>query len=416
MKKFLFTLLLLLTFLLPSKALAANDLVIECNGGGSCSSTPSLPIFDDSGLYPGQIITSQVVVKNTSSYTGDFAFQINNLSSSDVSQVIDFVISDDLAGTSAVYGPVQLSTLDGSYVMLNNFTALEERTYYFHAIFDSTAGNEYQNLNSSFDLVLGFEFVKDTPSGTVAGATTSDRSFSPARAPQCDNENLFAAGPANFQLLGQTNNSMTLSWSPVDQASGYAIFFTRADGEAYSVLPSMIPSGATQYTINNLAAANYSVEIVAVGGNEDLCSSPRSSLVVSVVGPLVIGRPVTQEGDVLGKEIDENGVENFVEEGDKVLGAADSCQNSKKYLFSLLILQFILVGVVYFIYRSKKTWSKQLVVFGLTALSIMIFYWQRDCDCLDSYWWLSFMCQWYLLVSIIESLILQLINYYLIEE
>lgn len=417
MKKLFFILLSLVFFINVSPVFASNDIEVICDGNGSCNITPDLPIFDDIAVYPGQTITSQVKVQNTSSYSGDLAFKIENLTDSLVNPMMDFIISSDKEGNDISYGPVTLDLLNNSYILLSNFSAGEEKDYYFHAIFDKSAGNDYQNLKTSFDLTLAFDFVKDEQNINISNTsfTTTSVSTTPAQAPKCDNDNLFSSGPRNFQIDAQTNNSMTLSWDAVAGASGYAIFFTRADGESYSVLPSMIPEGATSFTINNLAAANYAVEIVAIGGNDDLCSSPRSSTSVAIIGGVVSGRPQTEAGEVLGEKTNNDNQEKSNQE--KVLGVSDTCQAEGESLpYILLASQFVMVLVVFVIYRKKPTYLKHFVVLAVTGLTILLFYLLKNCDCWQEGWWTTLVCQWFFILSLALSLILEPINYYLIEE
>lgn len=416
MKKFLLAILFLLLF--PTNVLASNDLTVTCDGGGSCSKSSSLPIFDDNSLYPGQTVSSKVTVNNTSSFAGVFAFQVEDLSSSLLNPVIYLSISNDQSGNDLVYGPVALDLINGSYITLNNFNPGGIRDYYFHAKFDIDADNAYRDLNTDFDLTLGFDFVKtekqslNTSSISEGGKSSTSNS----EAPKCENEDLLNAGPTNFRVVSQTNNSMTLAWDNLANATGYAIFFTRADGESYSVLPSMIPDRVTQYTINNLAAANYFVEIAGVGGNNQLCGSNRTSIGVSIYGPVVEGRPQTQEGDVLGKTYDENGQE-ISGVGEVAGQSTQNCEAVGNYLpWVLLAIQSIFIFLVYYLYRSKKTVRKQLFSVLITLLSIIIFYLYRQCDCVEAFWWLIWLCKWYFVASILESLLLQLINYSLIEN
>lgn len=416
MKKLFFALLSFLFLLQVKPVFASNDVEVTCDGNGSCIVSPDLPIFDDYAIYPGQKITSKVTVHNTSSYDGSFDFRIDNLTKSILNPVMTLTVSTDSAGNNLVYGPAIFDNLHDAYIVLDSFSAGQSKTYYYHAIFDLDAGNDYQNLETNFDLTLGFEFVKTTPLAvTTSSTTTTSRSVANVDAPRCDNENLFPSGPTNFQIISQTNNSMTLSWDSVAGASGYAIFFTRADGESYSVLPSLIPDGATQFTINNLAAANYTVQIVAVGGNDDLCSSPRTTATVAITGGVVTGRPLTEVGDVLGEQTD---TEQKKEESlEKVLGVSDTCQAEQQSLpLILLAVQLVLALIIFVIFRKKPTYIKHIIIFAMTGIIITIFYWLRNCDCWQASWWTTLMCQWFFIVSLALSLILEPINYYLIEE
>lgn len=421
-----------LSVAVPVLAVGA-DLDITCTGDGSCEVSPSgSPLFNETNMYPGYKVTHVLHIHNQTGETKTFNFQLKNFETSsdqatNLGNQVWLSVFGNSTLTQVLFEPQLISSIAAGPVILESFAPNQSRDYYFQLEFDQDAQNAYQNLLTQFDWQLGFDFDQPTPPLTpettpqsqVSGAAAQESLVSnTATAPMCENPNLFSSGPGNFRVLSLGNNTLTLGWDAVDNAQSYAIFFTRLDGASYSVLPEYV-AGATSFTITNLAASQYSFEIVAVGGNENLCSSSRAALTTSLTGGPVTGPPQTAAGQVLGAIDDEvkSQGKDFLPQGEVAGITAQACQQLSLALpWLLLAFQSILILSFEIWSRNSTSPLKHLMVFGITATSIGLYYLFRECDCISEVGWLETVCQWYSLLSLMTALFLKIISYSFIEN
>jgi hypothetical protein len=160
MKKLLTILLAAITLLIisPKPALAAN-LNIECVGSPSgCSQTGNNPLFSEAqdGLwYPGRELTKTINLKNSSSDTRQMALKATQTSiSDDLKQVMSVSLLD--SANIVIWSGTMSDFYNQGGIVMGTFNSGENKDYYFTATMDSAANNDYQGLETKFDLTLGF--------------------------------------------------------------------------------------------------------------------------------------------------------------------------------------------------------------------------------------------------------------------
>ncbi len=424
-----FTLIFTLGWLLGAKPVQAvsQTFDITCSGSGTCvlsNSDPSL--FSEENIYPGYQVTHLLHVHNTADVDRTFNFYLKNFNSgsaeNDLAGQIFLTIFDGDQPTTSIYGPASLAQLRESLVFLTNIPASSTHDYLFQLNMSTDANNSYQNLETVFDWQLGFDILTPPPSsspettGQTAGAQTQTAG-NDATAPVCENPGLLSNSPTNFRVLSSGSNTVTLGWDATSNAQSYAIFFTRLDGAAYSVIPEYI-QGATSFTITNLAASQYTFELIAVGGNQNLCSSPRASLTTSLTGGPVTGGPQTAAGQVLGiTDESPSGVEPVTTSGEVAGISTQACTQWEQWLPWLLLgfqILFILGSEI--LQRHGAGLRKQVVVLVVTVSSIGLFYFFRNCDCEGAIQLQTAVCNWFWVLSILMSLCTKLLSFAFIEE
>jgi hypothetical protein len=156
--------ILLSLFLLAALPTRAADTVVNCSGSGSCSLSGANPLFSSAdGLwYPGRSLTKTFTIINSSPDSQLVGLRSSrngsqsNLEDAMVVSLLDptLVWSGSLVDFNQ-YGEIQLAAL-------NPGTSAD---FSLTATFKSSAGNDYQNLQTVFDLILGF-IAQEQPSPT----------------------------------------------------------------------------------------------------------------------------------------------------------------------------------------------------------------------------------------------------------
>ena len=148
-------------FLNPSTAYAVGDLEIDWGV------TTGDPIFVVNNMMPGDIEQRSVSVTNNAAVSRPVAVRGEKTSESlNLSTVLDFVILD---GATPIYGagsPTGAKTLAQFFtdsagingILLSTLAPSASTTYTFKATFDVNAGNEFQNAQVIFDLIIGIAF------------------------------------------------------------------------------------------------------------------------------------------------------------------------------------------------------------------------------------------------------------------
>lgn len=150
-------------FLNPTTAYAVGDLTIDWG-----VVNPN-PIFVVSNMLPGDVEQREVDVTNDGIVARQVAIRGEKTSETlDFATVIDFVILDGATpvyGTGSATGTKTLQeffadSADINGIPLSELAPSESTTYKFIATFDINAGNEFQNAEVIFDLIIGI-FVED---------------------------------------------------------------------------------------------------------------------------------------------------------------------------------------------------------------------------------------------------------------
>lgn len=271
-----------------------------------------------------------------------------------------------------------------------------------------------------------------TPTPQVLGTSTSSSSSSSSsssgggsvKAPVCSAS--VPVGAPNLTVTQTSPNTVSLSWTGVEPTTHYALFFTRNDGELYGA--SNIGK-TTTYTVNNLAPGfTYDFQVLGVN---DCAPGDRSNTASSaqITGGIVEGRPVGDGGQVLGVDTEEPTEEQSEESTNEtsetetagtVLGASEElCATSWFQYLPLIIL--LTLGVIVLILEIvvRANISRKLIpITILTILTLVLFYWLRDCNCTTASFngLIDILCKWFWVVALFEVLLLRAIGYAFIDD
>lgn len=428
MKKIIST--LLLTFALAvghmvwaaTPVSAGTNLTVSCSNIGSCAISPTgTPLFNEGGWLPGSRITQYIQMSNTSGQNGFAGIEVQNFTeTNNVGEVIRIEIHRDSPVGPVIYSAPSLHTFrNDGYFTFDTLNAGQTEQYFVTAEMLTSAGNQYQGSQVGFDLNMGLELQAIAPpqsgGGDGGGGGGGGGSASP---PQCS-----AQAPGSAPVLTITNvgtNTVSLSWTAVSPVTHYALVFTRtSDGSQYGS-PNI--GNVTSYTVNNLSGgANYTFEVFGVN---DCAPGARSTQTTQeeVGGAVLAGRPTGPAGEVLGVEEDATASAETADTGSNPLGQvagtiAEACSQWRFYLpWVLLLIQFLVILGSEFYFRHDYSWKKHGVTVVVTVASIILFYWLRTCNCYAERSFLSWLCQWYWIVALIDTALVRGISYAFIED
>jgi hypothetical protein len=401
---------------------AGTDLITSCPAIGACTiSPPGTPLFDESGWVPGSSVAQKITITNSSSQTGFAGIEVQNYSEIlNLGQVIAIEIRRGSPAGSVIYSAANLHIFrDDGYFTIDTLTSGQTQDYYFMATMSPAAGNEYQGGQVRFDLKAGLEITPIVPpSGGGNGSGGSVAGTSTAQPPVCNDQAPSSAPSVTITNVG--TNTVSLSWTAVSPVTHYGIFFTRnSDGAQYGA-PNI--GNVTTYTITNLSGgANYSFQVFGVNG---CAPGPRSGAAASgqVPGPFIATRPVGGGGEVLGETTASPTPTPTPSASPSVLGqiagtTTEICASWKRYVpWILLVVQFIIIFGVEYRYRYSTSLNKHIFAVLVTALSIFLFYWLRECPCYGEWNWLAWLCKWYWIVAIVLTLLVKGFSYAFLDE
>jgi len=180
MKKFKLLLILFVCsifyFLVTTPILAA-DAVVTCNPINKCQLKPQGPLFNFDNIYPGWTVTKTLEAVNNYPEDRNFALEIVNLATNELSQLLSLTITD---GYQNVFGPETLKICQESgFLKLSNIPANSTKNYELTITMDNVGNNWYQKKDTSFGIKLGFDALPAT-TGQIAGIKTeqSDKNLS----------------------------------------------------------------------------------------------------------------------------------------------------------------------------------------------------------------------------------------------
>lgn len=142
------------SFFRPKTAYAVGDLSVDWGAG----ITPGDPIFTISNMAPGDSTTKTVTITNNATASRPVAIKgVETQMTKNLSDVMDITISD---GSTTLYGPKTLTqffsdSLNVDGIALETLSPGEEKTITFSVTFHQSAGNEFQNADLTFNIVIG---------------------------------------------------------------------------------------------------------------------------------------------------------------------------------------------------------------------------------------------------------------------
>lgn len=171
------TFVLLFAFLFVPKADASvQTLTIDCSSGCVKSGSDSLfSLANDGYWYPGRILTKIIKLKNSSSHIQEMNIRaIRTSSVSDLEDVMSIEILNTKTGTRTWIGKLH-DFYSQNKINMGDLNPGDSINYNFKASMNINAGNEYQGLESVFNLTLGFKPEETEGLSTISGFKYFDK-------------------------------------------------------------------------------------------------------------------------------------------------------------------------------------------------------------------------------------------------
>ena len=362
----------------------AADLDVDCNGSGSCTTSTSSPLFDPSTIwYPGRVVTKTINLKNSDSVTHDLAIQASRVSTINILEDVLQVSIFPTGGGPVIWSGSMAEFYAQEKIILGVFVPGTNLNYFIAISMDNSAGNEYQNITTIFDLIAGFWATGSgggSGGGTVLGAGVSS-------APCSDP----APGSAPTLVSAISGaNSVTLNWTAAtNPVSYYLVAYGTSPGVYTYGNPNVGGSGTTSYTVNNLSGGTTYYFVVRAGNgctpgpfSNELSATPGGGI---VIGPAtgftegVLGDSTSIESTPAGEVIGEETVEPII---------------AKSVCWWWLILSIAAFIVIIFVNKKFRFWWILPIVVGLLA-------WIGDTYIAHKYFTPSIWCEWMWLWSLL---------------
>lgn len=383
--KFLLTTLLFFSFVLSFPGLArAADLNIDCSvSPTTCSKSGLDPLFSnslDGFWYPGKSITKTVNLKNSGTETREMA--IKGTRTSGINILENVIHISIVRGATVIWSGSVADFYGQDKIGMGIFAPGANIDYDFTVYMSLGADDNYQNIETVFDLTLGF-WGEPAPTATPAATSASNDSGTVLGAgvsvPVCT-DILPGRAPVLTSVVGGVNK-VTLTWSPAaDPVSYYLIAYGTSSGVYQYGNPNIGGKGTTSYNVTNLSGDT--TYYFAVRAGNGCATGPFSNeLSVSPGGVVVEGIAEGFLPNVLGSQ-DQIG-ENDTKE---VKGV--SCLD-KNYAWWLPLVIQLIVGIVIFKYFGKKQYKimnrLMIIILGLTIISQAV-HGLLGCNCVTGIW------------------------------
>lgn len=440
MKRFFLFLLAFVVFLSIGKVnqvFAGTDIQVSCTLS-NCTSTPNnVPLFNESNIWPGYIVTQNITATNTTNQNGLFGMdaeevvgegsseqELQALVANSLASNIFVIIRQGTANGPVVYGANGTTTLqdlyDAGQINLGFINAGQTDKFFLKATLDPQAGNEVMASSTIFNFDAGFQFTPVPPDGPPGGGGGGggNGGTSPANPPVCSDTK--PSGRPTLSIASISGSQVNLSWTAVAGADHYAIVIGTTSGNY--IYGNNNVGNVTSYTVTGLTPGGlYFFQVIPING----CAPGNRSNEVSTNGTPATGvvNPPTgfAANQVLGATTDATAEAEAAKNGENagsILGDETACNPLFQYLpLIFLIIQLVTSFIVYVIFRSPENRTKQIIVVVTDLVLTALFYFLRNCDCSSSVQsFLGLLCQWYIIVAIAAALITQFINYALIER
>lgn len=222
MKKiFKFLLIFIIFFIFSLTEVLAVNLEISCNLD-VCSSTGDEPLFSQESIYPGWSTSKTIKAINDYSQEAGFAVELINLSfPEELSDILTVAIKKKDEENN-IYEDNLTNLKNHGYLSLSTISSGKSQEYEFTIFMPASAGNEYQGLETTFNLNLGFELVPlSSPSPSpclLPSAPANLQAVFEARAVAGGAlGEVAAAGPApGFEVLGAATPSAAIEEEMVE--------------------------------------------------------------------------------------------------------------------------------------------------------------------------------------------------------
>jgi hypothetical protein len=161
-KKFISSLLLFLVFGVVSAGTvqAGTNRIITCDKAGSCHSNTSQPLFEEVAFMPGDSMSRTIEIINNRDESCNLHLKISDKSSSQVVNLSEKIFITISSSKGNHYGNGSQTFADlfaKKDVGMSNLGSHNSRVFLWEAVFDPSAGNEYQGLEAKFDFDFSIE-------------------------------------------------------------------------------------------------------------------------------------------------------------------------------------------------------------------------------------------------------------------
>ncbi len=284
---------------LPLNTFAA-DMNVSCPITPSgCSIDGANPLFTttaDGVWYPGRFLTKTINMKNGGAQIREMALKGTGTSMSDTLKNVMNLSLTSSRGT-VIWSGSLTDFYSQSNINLGIFDSGASLDYNMTVSMNINANDDYQGIQSVFDLTLGFwgdpistPTSAPTP-GVVLGAGVS--------APVCNDQK-----PGNAPVLLSAVagfNSVTLTWSKAsDPVSYYLMTFGTSPGTQTYGNPNVGGKDTTSYTVAGLSGGTtYYFKVRA--GNGCMPGDFSNELPSAPTGGFIAGVPAGFEAGVLGE-------------------------------------------------------------------------------------------------------------------
>ena len=315
--------LIIIFFILSRPVKASSDIIVTCDSN-SCKNSSSLSLFDEINIAPGFSKTQIVTVINNRSDSCNLLFNINSnsiINPLSTVQMLSITENNSVKTAGSFNDFINKKNHD-----LGNIDSHQSKDYLWTTFLNQSLGNNYQLLNSFYNLDLNFTC------GERGESDNSCHSSTPLNFPK----NLKATP-------GQ--NSVTLNWDETDDIFSYYLISYSTEKHASTFASANIGGrGTTSFTINNLSANDIYYFKIRIG---NLCAQGPFSEIVSatpngqqlLVSPFSSSRPA-----ILGQNSSLAPIPRSLK-----ASTATKCFNLFPYAFILALLVNIIFSRYYFI-------------------------------------------------------------------
>lgn len=173
---FLIPVFFLTVTFVPKVDASAQTLSIECSSG--CVKKAVDPLFsleNDGYWYPGRSITKIISLKNSSPHAREMDMRASRTSSpSDLEEVMMIEILNTETGVIVWKGKLR-DFYSKNKINMGVLALGDNINYNFKAVMDVNSGNDYQGLESVFNLTLGFWPEETEDLATISGFKYFDK-------------------------------------------------------------------------------------------------------------------------------------------------------------------------------------------------------------------------------------------------
>lgn len=395
-KLLLFLIVISLLRPLSSFAISPVDLSVSCIEG-SCTVSGSSPLFSttlDGYWYPGRSLSKSFQITNNSPSSQQTGLRSTRTSADSILEAV-MTISILDASANVIYSGSLSDFYQHGQINLATLPAAASANFTFTAGMASSAGNEYQNLDTVFNLNLGFISQEAeptlTPTPTNSPTGGGGAGGNPG-APVCDKP--APPAPEIYTVEDPTTTTPLIRWYNITAPFTHYLI---AYGPNRDTILYGNPNIGTdnKYHVGGLTAgAQYCFYVRAVN---DCMPGPASNIRCINVGSTIATTPIAGfQSGVLGAQTTENQPSVGGVTAGQVEAASTTNQCSRFWL-PLLYLLALLINFFYL--RRRRSLAIPLLVSVLAFLIDRIFL-NYSC-CLGPSWY----CQYFWIGNILATII-----------